>query len=91
MLSSHGPPRINDSPRTLVDLSNLRFAMIDLGGARLMLEEADGPGRRFRTLAPGRDGMTAFHRQTLQSRRVRWQDWPAGLPLLAEPREEHRP
>jgi catechol 2,3-dioxygenase-like lactoylglutathione lyase family enzyme len=26
-----------------------RFAMIDLAGARLMLEEADGPGRRFRT------------------------------------------
>lgn len=26
-----------------------RFAMLDLDGARLMLEEADGPGRRFRT------------------------------------------
>jgi len=26
-----------------------RFAMIDLAGARLMLEEAEGPGRRFRT------------------------------------------
>lgn len=26
-----------------------RFAMIDLDGARIMLEEAAGPGRRFRT------------------------------------------
>jgi catechol 2,3-dioxygenase-like lactoylglutathione lyase family enzyme len=26
-----------------------RFAYIDLGGAHLMLEEAAGPGRRFRT------------------------------------------
>lgn len=27
------------------------FAMIDLDGARIMLEEAEGPGRRFRTAA----------------------------------------
>jgi catechol 2,3-dioxygenase-like lactoylglutathione lyase family enzyme len=35
----------------LYDRPEERFAMIDLGGARMMLEEADGPGRRFRTAA----------------------------------------
>jgi len=33
----------------LYDRPEERFAMIDLAGARLMLEQADGPGRRFRT------------------------------------------
>ena len=43
-----------------------RFAMIDLEGARLMLEEADGPGRRFRTarrsgrIRSGRSGNRAL-------------------------------
>ena len=35
--------------RVLYERSEERFAMIDLDGARLMLEEAAGPGRRFRT------------------------------------------
>lgn len=35
----------------LYDRPEERFAMIDLGGARLMLEEASGPGRRFRNAA----------------------------------------
>ncbi len=35
--------------RVLYDRPEDRFAMIDLDGARLMLEEAAGPGRRFRT------------------------------------------
>ena len=35
----------------LYDRPEERFAMIDLDGARIMLEEADGPGRRFRTAA----------------------------------------
>lgn len=35
--------------RVLYDRPEERFAMIDLDGARLMLLEAAGPGRRFRT------------------------------------------
>ncbi len=35
--------------KVLYDRPEERFAMIDLAGARLMLEQADGPGRRFRT------------------------------------------
>ena len=35
--------------QVLYDRPEERFAMIDLAGARLMLEQADGPGRRFRT------------------------------------------
>ncbi len=35
--------------RVLYERPEERFAMIDMDGARLMLEEADGPGRRFRT------------------------------------------
>ncbi len=35
--------------RVLYDRPEERFAMIDLDGARLMLEEAGGPGRRFTT------------------------------------------
>lgn len=35
--------------RVLYERPEERFAMIDLDGARLMLEEAAGPGRRFRT------------------------------------------
>ncbi|TDT96891.1 catechol 2,3-dioxygenase-like lactoylglutathione lyase family enzyme [Azorhizobium sp. AG788] len=35
--------------RVLYDRPEERFAMIDLDGARLMLEEAAGPGRRFTT------------------------------------------
>ena len=37
--------------QVLYDRPEERFAMIDLAGARLMLEQADGPGRRFR-IAP---------------------------------------
>jgi catechol 2,3-dioxygenase-like lactoylglutathione lyase family enzyme len=33
----------------LFDRSEERFAFLDLEGVRLMLEEAAGPGRRFRT------------------------------------------
>jgi catechol 2,3-dioxygenase-like lactoylglutathione lyase family enzyme len=33
----------------LYDRPEERFAFLDLDGARLMLEEAAGPGRRFRT------------------------------------------
>lgn len=35
--------------QVLYDRPEERFAMIDLAGARLMLEQADGPGRRYRT------------------------------------------
>ena len=35
--------------RVLYERPEERFAMLDLDGARLMLEEAQGPGRRFRT------------------------------------------
>jgi catechol 2,3-dioxygenase-like lactoylglutathione lyase family enzyme len=35
--------------QVLYDRPEERFAMIDLAGVRLMLEQADGPGRRFRT------------------------------------------
>lgn len=35
--------------RVLYERPEERFAMIDLNGARIMLEEAAGPGRRFRT------------------------------------------
>lgn len=35
--------------RVLYDRPEERFAMLDLDGARLMLEEAGGPGRRFCT------------------------------------------
>ena len=35
----------------LYDRPEERFAFLDLDGARLMLEEAAGPGRRFRSVA----------------------------------------
>lgn len=35
--------------RVLYERPEERFVMLDHDGARLMLEEADGPGRRFRT------------------------------------------
>jgi catechol 2,3-dioxygenase-like lactoylglutathione lyase family enzyme len=35
--------------RVLFDRPEERFAFLDLDGVRLMLEEAAGPGRRFRT------------------------------------------
>jgi catechol 2,3-dioxygenase-like lactoylglutathione lyase family enzyme len=35
--------------RVLYDRPEERFAYLDLDGAQLMLEEAAGPGRRFRT------------------------------------------
>lgn len=35
--------------RILYDRPEARFAFLDLDGAHLMLEEAAGPGRRFRT------------------------------------------
>ena len=35
--------------RVLFDRPEERFAYLDLGGVHLMLEEAAGPGRRFRT------------------------------------------
>ena len=37
--------------RVLFDRPEERFAYLDLNGAHLMLEEAVGPGRRFRTAA----------------------------------------
>lgn len=37
--------------RILFDRPEERFAYLDLDGAHLMLEEAAGPGRRFRTAA----------------------------------------
>ncbi len=33
----------------LYDRPEERFAFLDLDGARLMLEEAEGPGRRFQS------------------------------------------
>lgn len=35
--------------RVLYDRPEERFAFLDLDGAQIMLEEAKGPGRRFRT------------------------------------------
>lgn len=35
--------------RVVYERPEERFAMLELEGARLMLEEAEGPGRRFRT------------------------------------------